>query len=330
MCSFDAVFLNLLQNLAIFPPTLILLTISQVSNAIIIVMLVSLFLLIIDKRIISGVLLFILGILLFGCLAQPIETREKLIIGVVSYEQGTYLVEKYQDFQDYLAAETKTVVELEPAFNERQVIARIERREWSIIFADPGLAAIAIEGQGYIPIFPLAGNNSQNSLIVVKDDSNLQDLVDLSQKTIALGQPGSATGYYLPLYDLFGLTLAEVRFAPTPRTILQWLEKDVIDAGAISGDKLNLYRSEFTTQFRILHQTRLIPSGSVLINPDLDPQLQEKIKTVMKQAPTFLTKDIGYLPHAPVPDYQHLISLVDQVKFLESKLNDRPVILTKD
>ena len=282
------------------------------------------------KRIVSNILLFILAILLFACLEPPSEPLEKLIIGAVSYERGNDFVNKYYGFQNYLVTETKTIIELEPTFNERQAIERIERRIWSVIFAPPGLAAIAIDREGYIPIFPLAGQNLHRSVIVVKADSNLQQLRDLSNKIIALGQRGSATGYYLPLYDLYGITVNRVRFAPTPKTILQWLEDDVIDAGALSKEEFDLYRTDFRNQFRILHQTRLIPSGSVLLNPDLDLKLQEKIKTVMKQVPTLLSTEVGYLPNSPAPDYKQFIILVNKVRPLERKLNKEPVVLTKD
>ncbi len=293
-------------------------------------MLISLFTVAIKKRLIAKISLFIIGLLLFGCLSQKTQPSEKLIIGVVSYERGIDFVDKYYDFKDYLGSQTKTFVELEPTFNERQAIDRIERRVWSIIFAPPGLAAIAIDRQGYVPIFPLAGKNLHRSVILVREDSNLFDLEDLSETIFALGQRGSATGYYLPLYDLYGLTLAEARFAPTPRTILRWLEEETIDAGAISIEKFNFHQDEFTTPFRIIHQTRAVPSGSVLINPDLDPKLQEKIKTVMKQAPNSLTQEIGYLPHSRVPDYQQLIIFVNKVRPLENKLDELPAVLTKD
>ena len=282
------------------------------------------------KRIFSKILLFILGLLLFACPAQSPEPLEKLIIGVVSYEKVTDFVDKYYKFQEYLAAETKTFVELEPTFNERQALERIERRTWSVIFAPPGLGAIAINQQGYLPIFPLAGKDLQRAVIVVKDESNLQKLQDLSQKIIALGQRGSATGYYLPLYDLYGLTVNQVRFAPTPKTTLKWLEEGLVDAGALSKEEFNRYRTEFTTQFRILHETRLIPSGIVLVNPDLNPQLQEQIKTAMKQAPPSLTQEAGYLPDEPIPDYEQFIILVNKVRPLENKLDQQPAILTKD
>ena len=57
----------------------------------------------------------------------------------------------------------------------------------------------------YLPILPLLGTPNQKSVLVVRHDSPVQVLGDLANQTIALGAAGSATGYYLPLYDLYGL-----------------------------------------------------------------------------------------------------------------------------
>ena len=45
--------------------------------------------------------------------------------------------------------------------------------------------------------------------------------LDLNGQAVALGQPGSATGYYFPLLNLYGLTLSKIRLAPTPKQALQ-------------------------------------------------------------------------------------------------------------
>lgn len=282
-----------------------------------------------SRRILTKISLFIFGLFLCACLqAPPSGVVKKIIIGVVSYEKATDIIEEYQEFRDYLSKETKTFVELEPTFNERQAIEQIERQTWSIVFAPPGIAAIAIVRDGYLPVLPLAEGNTRSSAIVVRADSDLQELRDLSQKKVALGQRGSATGYYLPLYDLFGLTLKEIRFAPTPRTVLQWLEEGSIDAGALSTQQLELYREDFNTEFRILHETRSVPSGLVLVSADLDPELRSRIKEVMRNAPAELTQKAGYVTNTEVPDYLQFIILVNKVRPLESKLNQQPVVLT--
>ena len=186
------------------------------------------------RRLLIVFLSILLGVVLaIGCASRS-PSGEKLVIGVVSYDAGASSVDKYENLQNYLAAQTKSIVELEPAFNELTAVEEVKRGVWSIVFAPPGLAAIAIKQQNYLPIFSMAGLRNVRSVIVVNNNSRLQNLDDLSNNIVALGQPGSAAGYYLPLYDLYGLTLKEVHFAPTPKTVLQWLSHGKVDAGALS------------------------------------------------------------------------------------------------
>jgi len=275
----------------------------------------------------------LISFLLVGCRPKENVNPNKLTIGVVSYERGTGTVEQYKPLQEYLAEQTNSVVELEPAYNELQALEQIQRNNWSIVFAPPGLAAIAIGQELYIPIFSLERISSlERSVIVVPQASSAQNLVDLSNKIVALGNPGSAAGYYLPLYDLYGLTLAEVRFAPTPKTILEWLSQEQVDAGALSEGDFEQYSQEFqSTDFRILHQSRWIPPGVVLLGPTLERNRQEHIIEVMKNAPSSLIGDAGYVPTTEVPDYEQFIELVEKVRPLETQVQETPaVLITKD
>ncbi|CDN10583.1 hypothetical protein RintRC_4880 [Richelia intracellularis] len=101
-----------------------------------------------------------------------------------------------------------------------QAITQIKGKKWDIVFATSSLAAIAISQELYVPIFSMeSSSRRQRSLIVVRNDSSIQKVSDLANRTIALGKPGSASGYYLPLYDFYGLTLAQMRSAPTTKRV---------------------------------------------------------------------------------------------------------------
>lgn len=270
------------------------------------------------------------GLLLNGCASQQSDPIGKLTIGIVSYDSGERTVEQYQQFKDYLARQTQAVVELEPAFNELQAVEQIQKQnEWSIVFAPPGLAAIAISEAQYIPIFPIQGIPNLRSVLVVEEDSEIESIGDLANTVIALGEPGSATGYYLPLYDLYGLTLQEVRFAPTPRTVLEWISEGEVVAGAIAEPEFQRYENEFPdTDFRILHTSRVVPIGAVLVGPTVDRNRQQQIETAMQEAPSNIVGDAGYIPNYDVPNYDQFIQLVEKVRPLESQILQQPAVLT--
>lgn len=272
----------------------------------------------------------VLLLILTGASCSPPKSVpvERWVIGLVSYDTGVQSLEQYQQFKTYLEQQTHKIIELEPALNELQAVQQVNSKTWSIVFAPPGLAAIAIGKNQYTPIFSLQGLTKVRSVLVVRADSPIKRLADLENKVVALGQPGSAAGYYLPLYDLYGLTLQEIRFTPTPPTILEWLDQGTVDAGAISEEEFQQYRRQFAgTPFRILHTSRTVPPGVVLVGPTVDLNQQEQIKTAMAQATASMVEDAGYLPNAAVPDYSQFIKLVEKVRPLEAQVRKKPAVL---
>jgi len=275
---------------------------------------------------------FFLGQLLFlivhGC--KPQKTLEGgLTIGVIDYEGGTEIIDQYARFNRYLAEATKARISLEPTFNENKAIERLESRAWSLVFAPPGIAAIAIARYQYIPLFPLVGVNNLRSVLVSREDSPIRDLKNLQGKTVVLGEVGSATGYYFPLYNLYGLTLAEVLSAPTPKTVLEWVAQGKADAGAVSIEEYNRYQPTIQdAKLRILYtDPHYVPPGVVLIGSTVERNRQEYIRKVMSDLPSNVAQEAGYIPNAPVPDYKYMISVVERVQLLADNLQNTPVNL---
>jgi len=266
-----------------------------------------------------------------GCNQQapPTGSPNRLVVGLVSYDTGAASVEAYTPFQEYLSEALAAQIELEPVFNEIRAIEQIQAQAWDLAFAPAGLAAIAIEEAQYIPLFPLQGNPRQRSLLVVPAASPAAALPDLANEVIALGEPGSATGYYLPLYDLYGLTFAEIRFAPTPRTVLEWVANAEVAAGAISEEAFQQYRNEFGVDaFRVLHESRAINNGAVLLSPTVDRNQQRLIEEAMQAAPASVASDAQYIANASPPTFDQLIQLVEKVRPLEARIREQPAVLT--
>lgn len=240
---------------------------------------------------------------------------EELLIGLVSYDEGQEAINRYTKFNNYLGEKTGSLVRLEPTFNETQALERIHSREWSLVFAPPGLAAIAIAQNQYLPLFPLRGINNLRSILVVPKASPIRNLKELQGKTVALGKPGSATGYYFPIYNLYGLTLGEIMFAPTPKTVLEWVAQGKATAGALSMEEFLSYSPQLSqTEFRVLYtDPHYVPPGVVLIGPTIERNRQEQIRKVISEAPSVLAQSAGYVPNGPLPDYQYMISVVERV-----------------
>ncbi|NJP19205.1 MAG: phosphate/phosphite/phosphonate ABC transporter substrate-binding protein [Hydrococcus sp. CRU_1_1] len=273
---------------------------------------------------------FLLSILIFsmGCQSETSAPGD-LSIGVVSFGENERSLEQYSKLEEYLGRELKSLVDLEPTYNEIKAIAAIEKKSWDIVFAPPGLAAIAISQSKYVPLFPLEGGLKNRSVVVVLKDSSIQNMRELAGKTLTLGQPGSATGYYLPIYNLYGLTLSEVRFAATPQAVLKAIADREVDAGAMSLAEFNQYRSNFPGErFRILfNDIHEVPNGSVLVSPDLLPSERDKIKEALSEVSPAIAASAGYITSAPPPDYQYLIEVVERVAPIAERIKQKPAPL---
>ncbi len=278
----------------------------------------------------------ILGIILVvwtitACNKIDEGVSKKLVIGVVSYGESSRSLEQYSDLQNYLSIQLKSIVELEPAYNEIHALEQIAKKKWDLVFASPGLAAIAIYRHQYKPMIPLEGIETLRSLIVVNADSRFQDHKDLGGEIVALGQEGSATGYYLPIYNLYGLTLAEVRFAPTPQTSLEWLDQGEVAAAALSLQEFNQYRNNFKpNRFRIINiDSRNIPSGAIVIVDKIDPEQKQKIQSVLSQAPSHIAASAKFLPSEEFSQeqYEYLIKVIKRVLPIAERIKDKPALL---
>ena len=267
--------------------------------------------------------------LTFAACQSPKEFEGTLTIGVINYGGGEQIINQYAKFNSYLGEKTNSYIQLEPAFNENRAVERLQARAWSLVFAPPGLAAIAIARHQYVPLFPLIGISNLRSIFVVRKDNPISDLKQLQGQTVALGQLGSATGYYFPLYNLYGTTLAQILFAPTPKAGLELVAQGKAIACAVSEAELALYGSQLgPTEFRILFKDpHYVPLGVVLIGPSVERNRQEFIRKVMSDAPSGLAQEVGYISNGQVPDYKYMISVVDRLSSITSQLEKKPVRL---
>lgn len=260
------------------------------------------------------ILIGILPLLLISCNSIPEQGYNKYSIGIISNNNSNSL-DKYDEFKKYFAIQTQSLIEFEPAFNEIKALEQIAGKKWDLVFAPPGLAAIAISEYNYQAIMPLEGRDKTRSVIVVKNDSLFQTRKDLAGKKIALGQKGSATGYYFPLYNLYGLNISKIQ-APTPKKVLQWLDNKEVNAGALSLEEYNLYRRQFPpNSFRILYlDQHNVPSGAILISDHIERNQEGQIIIALTRTPSFVSASAGFLTTEKLPDYSYLINVIKRVR----------------
>lgn len=258
---------------------------------------------------------------------RPEETTiTRLTVGVVNYGENEQSTQQYNDFQEYLGTQQNSLIELEPTYNEVRALAQISNKKWDLVFAPPGLAAIAIAQYNYEPLVPLEGRDQTRSVIITKQDSTATSRRDLAGQTIALGQKGSATGYYLPIFNLYGLNFKQVRFAPTPKAVLQLLDQGQVTVGALSLDDFNRLKRDYkSNRFKIIYLDRHdVPPGAILISDRLERNQLEQIRSVLQNTPSSIASSAGYLPSEQLPDYTYLTKVIKRV---QEVLAESPMVL---
>jgi phosphonate transport system substrate-binding protein len=100
-------------------------------------------------------------------------------------------------------------------------------------------------------------------------------------------------------------------------------------AGALSIAELEQYRSDFgQTKFRILYRdSHHVPSGAVLVSPNVDRNQQEQIRQALESAPANVTAAAGYVSNAKPVDYDYLIKVVKRVRPIAKRIKEKPAPL---
>ena len=77
-----------------------------------------------------------------------------LLIGVINYERDEQTINRYTSFNRYSSSVLKAHIEIEPTFNERKALERIQSQAWSLVFAPLGVAATPLTIFSTFQFFP--------------------------------------------------------------------------------------------------------------------------------------------------------------------------------
>lgn len=230
------------------------------------------------RRLLGWVLLPV-ALLLVGCRPDQEETGSvcgtsgRLKVGVVGSTEGdeTVAAERLDDatlfgLRDRLMAASRCEVEVEPVQSPEQAHQRLSTRAWDLAFLPPGLMALAMDGPNpYRPVRTLGTPRRSRSSIVVRADSAIQERRHLEATRLGLLPRGSLSGFYLPLYNLHGVSLAKVVYAPDYAGLLGLLARREVDA--IAWDESRPDPS--LPLRRVLVDQRPIPLGAMVIREEL-------------------------------------------------------------
>ena len=235
--------------------------------------------------------------------ASPTSQSTKVIvIGDISNNPAKKIA-RYQPMADYLASRLSEFGigqgEVKVASDLATMIDWLKSGQVDIYFDSPYPAMIVSDSTGSKPILRRwkGGQAEYYGVFFVMNDSGIKTLADLQGKTIAFDETYSTSGYFLPLVKLIQSGFQPVEttsinanvaadkigyvFTDDDENTIQWVISGKANAGVVDIETFEEIPAESRKEMTILAKTKTVPRQMVSIRKDLDPQLKEKIKTIL-------------------------------------------------
>ena len=247
----------------------------------------------------------------------------QLRVGYVGAEEGRarggQAILSDQDLsrmRDLLTVASRCEVLLEPAVSPEQARQRLGGGEWDAAFLPAGLAALALEGSGsggYNLVRPLGQRSQSRSQLLVPAASTRRTPQQLQGARLGLLPRGSLTGFYLPLYNLHGLSLRSVHYALSYSELLEQLR-----AGRLDVIAWDAALPDPGADVRLLSEDRnAIPVGALVLSQALVAADHQPFLQVLDQSAAQLPPGLGYVAGV-LPEAQRLQRLRAVVNNVES------------
>jgi phosphonate transport system substrate-binding protein len=226
---------------------------------------------------------------------------------------------------------------------------RICSGEWQLSFVlSPLVTAQAIDC-GQKPLFQVLGSSTYQAAYFVRGNSSLSSLKgskdkifdQLENTTLALNQVGSASGFYVPLYELYGRRFKKILLLGSYEKIKSQVYSGQVDVGVAPLTTITGNTTFPKNAFKIIATSFDIPEGAVLIDPKLNPCLSDKLIDILKlkevytkvKAPDQKNPKIHdlplYDPDTPLPSYKLFVPIISKVDGIGNCYKKQPAIVDK-
>jgi phosphonate transport system substrate-binding protein len=180
---------------------------------------------------------------------------------------------------------------------------RRSRVDWVTETAGTGTELQRRSGAQPLLLTERGGASIYHTILFARADSGITSLADLRGKSVALQGVGSTSAYLMPAAALLDAGLPmEILLSPGDRpdrdsvgyvfarselNIAAWVDKGMVDAGALSNldwqDQRRMPAS-FRAQMRVLAQTPDYPRAMEMVRPGLDPKVRARLRQVLLDA----------------------------------------------
>ena len=220
------------------------------------------------------------------------ETVTIAIAAVISPEESFVY---YNDLLDYISDRLDKPVTLVQRKTYQEINDLVRKKEVDMAFV---CSKAYVEGNRDFNMELLAvpvinGKTTYQSYIIVRKDSNIENFEDLRGKTFAFTDPISNTGMLYPVYLLAKLnetpdTFFKVNFYTYSHDrSIQAVNEKLVDGAAVDSlvwEYVNTKDPDFTKNTRVIFKSQPFGIPPVVVPADLDPQLKEKLRTILLNA----------------------------------------------
>jgi len=213
---------------------------------------------------------------------SSIEIHESIGVGV-SAEQYNEEAIKYEMFIEYLNDNTNDSWHLVPVKNYSSFINYIKSGYVKISFMESAIGYKLIEENIAIPVVreQINGNSTYDAVIIVRKNSDINDISGLINKKFAFVNPYTSAGYLFPIHLLKTNGYDTEKFFKVS-TFLYSDEKIIYavlngkyDGGAIKNislEKLSNQNQSIKEDLLVIESAGLFPLNALLASTELDPQ----------------------------------------------------------
>ena len=141
---------------------------------------------------------------------------EQLVLGVHPYKSPSILIDKFQPLANYLSKKLSIPVEIRISKDYELHINSINKNEFDIAYVGPASYVKMTEKTGAKNILAkqrVKGKASFKGVIIVRQDSKIESLVDLKNQNFAFGDASSTMSHLVPRYMLIraGVPIRELQ-----------------------------------------------------------------------------------------------------------------------
>jgi phosphonate transport system substrate-binding protein len=282
------------------------------------------------RRLIVFVTLLV-STMLISNLAHATDMIRLAVTDVEGLEQ---LQREFGTFRDVLAKNSGIDVEFLPVPNRTAAVEAMRSKKVDFVLTGPAEYVVFRTRTKAVPVVGFSRPDYFTDIIVLAD-SKVQSVSDLKGEKVALGSVGSTSKHLAPMQVLrdYGLNpLNEIKVVHTSIK-LGWeaLKRGDVAAMGTTNDKFVKLRSKDKDlepgAFRVIARSRDLPNDVLLVRPDIDKKIVNKIRqSFLDHSSELVTailqgednqkyRGMKFLPNVQDSDYNYVRAMYQTVGY---------------